>query len=414
MKSIVLCIAGMVMLCGVAFGAGKTAELNIFIDQPQFQTIYQKYFDLFSAQYLKETGTTVKINYESVAPDNSEQVLQTRFASGNAPDIFKTHPGNNAPAYEKAGYLDDLDSQPFVKNLYPGVRSIVTYDGKVKCLPLESSFWGYLYNKEAFSKAGIKNPPMTLSEMKADVDKLKKAGITPFLLSYKEDWVPQLFNSLLVGSFNVGIHKGFVDRMNQGKTSFAELKEYFDIIDLVNANGNADAMNITAEQGSADFGSGTYAMWVQGPWQSEEILKAHPDMSNKLAVAALPLTDSPKDTMVNVSVSSGLFVYSGSKNKEVAYALLNFLLSKGIADSAYQELAFMPLSTTQTFKPFPWMVDALSLVQQGKGYQDPQMPQAVKDEVGRQLQLYFLKQATKNQVITALDQKWKDAVNATK
>ncbi|TCL63046.1 carbohydrate ABC transporter substrate-binding protein (CUT1 family) [Hydrogenispora ethanolica] len=401
-------LAGMLSGTGpLVNGAGKTVELNIFIDQPQFREIYANYFNQFIKKYKTQTGTTVKVNFETPAAINSQQILQSRFASGDAPDVFFIHPTNTGPQYNRSGYLEDLSKQPFVKTLYANVKSIISLDGKVKCMPLESVWWGYDYNKDIFEKVGI-TPALTLSAMKANVEKLKAAGYTPFLLAYNEDWVPQLFNSLLVGALNETKYKGFVSRMNKGTTSFAELKEYFDIIDLVNANGNTNAMDITASGGAAEFALGKHAMWVQGPWMAEEILKANPKFN--LAVAPLPISEDPKQTMINISVSKGLSVYSKSKNKKVAFALLNYMLDKKDSNALYQNLKFNPVSTVHTFQYYPWVESALSYVKKGMGYEDPLMPNTVKQEVGRQLQLYYVKKATRADIVKALDKAWKDGL----
>ena len=76
--------------------------------------------------------------------------------------------------------------------------SVTDASGKVVAVPLETLSWGYLYNKDIFKEQGLE-VPTTLTEMKAVVEKLKAAGITPFELSYKEAWVPQLFLPLTVG-----------------------------------------------------------------------------------------------------------------------------------------------------------------------------------------------------------------------
>jgi raffinose/stachyose/melibiose transport system substrate-binding protein len=416
MKRLIFALVLVCALCGLIWGAGptalgapKTTELSVFIDQPYYRDIYANFFDKFTAMYQKKTGVIVKISFETPAANVSQQVLQSRFASGDAPDVFFIHPGNTGPQYDQSGYLEDLSKQPFAKTLYANVKSIISYNGKIKCMPLESVWWGYDYNGDIFKKVGI-TPALTISEMKANIQKIKAAGYTPFLLSYNEDWVPQLFNSLLVGALNEAKYKGFVDRMNKGTTSFAELKEYFDIIDLVNANGNTNAMDITASGGAAEFASGKYAMWVQGAWMAEEILKTNPKFN--LMVAPLPISDDPKLTMVNISVSKGLSVYTKSKNKKVAFALLNYFLDKEVANDIYQALKFNPVSTVHTFKNYPWVDSAVSYVQKGMGYQDPLMPNAVKNEVGRQLQLYYVKKATREDIVKALDKAWKDAVNA--
>ena len=47
---------------------------------------------------------------------------------------------------------------------------------------------GFWYRKDLFEKAGITSPPATIDDLKADVDKLKAAGITPIAIGSKDRW----------------------------------------------------------------------------------------------------------------------------------------------------------------------------------------------------------------------------------
>jgi len=81
-------------------------------------------------------------------------------------------------------------------------------------------------------------------------------------------------------------------------------------------------------------------------------------------------------------------------------------MSKEYSNELFQSLMFNPTSTVHTYESFPWVDDATVFVKQGKAYQDPAIPQVVKDEVGKGLQSYFAGQLTKEEVISALDKAW--------
>jgi raffinose/stachyose/melibiose transport system substrate-binding protein len=156
------------------------------------------------------------------------------------------------------------------------VKKTVTLDGKVLALPLESLEWGYLYNKKIFKDQGI-TPPQTLDEMKTVVEKLKAAKITPFELAFQESWIPQLMMALSLGGTVSSAHPDFVDKMNKGQGSYKEVADVFNIIDVIMQNGTAKPFEVGGAAGSADFANGKAAMWVQGTWQSETILKVNPN-----------------------------------------------------------------------------------------------------------------------------------------
>ncbi|OBZ14416.1 sugar ABC transporter substrate-binding protein [Bacillus sp. FJAT-27264] len=386
-------------------GSEKTVTLKMFIGLPRFKDQFDQYIDKFVAKEKAEKNIDVKVQLEMPNSDNASQILKTRLASNDAPDIFSIHAINEIPSFYKAGYLEDLTSQPFVGKLLESVKPSVTIDNKVVAVPLESVSWGYLYNKKIFSDLKV-TPPTTLSEMKTLVETLKKNNITPFELSYKESWIPQLFLPLSVGAQIQTGNKDFIERMNKDQGSFAEMKSMFDIIDLVNANGTNKALEVGGDDGAAAFANGKAAMWVQGPWYAETIQKANPDVD--FGVAPLPLSDNPDQTLINLGASTSLVVSPTSKNKDVALDFINFVLDDKESSGFYESLKFNPVATIHNYKSYPWVDDATVYVKEGKAYRDPSIPQSVKDEVGKGLQSYFSKQLSQDDVIKALDKAWKD------
>lgn len=180
-------------------GTAKSVTLKMFIAQPRFKEQYDNYIAEFVKKEKADKNIDVSVQLEMPTADNASQILKTRLASNDAPDIFAIHAVNEIPSYYKAGYLEDLTDQPFVGKLLDSVKpSVTTTDGKVVALPLETLSWGYLYNKTIFAENGL-TPPTTLTEMKAVTEKLKAKNVTPFVLSYKESWIPQLVLPLAVG-----------------------------------------------------------------------------------------------------------------------------------------------------------------------------------------------------------------------
>ena len=351
----------------------KEVHLKLFLGQSQarFKVQYTKFINQWAAKYLKEKN--VKVTYEMEMPDSTtdQQLLKTRLAAGDEMDIFAIHALNDIPVYGKAGYLEDLSAEPFVSKILPSLKPAISYQGKVVGMPLESMSWGYIYNKKIFADNKI-TPPKTITEMKAVDAKLKAAKITPWLLAYKESWVPQLVNSLAVGATVQTSSKQFINDMNKGTGSYKSVPGMFDIMDEINANGTAKPLDIGNDQGSADFANGKAAMWLQGPWNSDAILKANKDF--KLGVAALPISDNPNQTLINLGVSTTLALSKTSKNKDVAKSLLNYFLEDATASDFYNACGFAPVATNQTIKVSSWVDDATVYVKSGKTYLDPTMP----------------------------------------
>ncbi|SIQ33491.1 ABC transporter substrate-binding protein [Halanaerobium kushneri] len=386
----------------------EEVELKVFMSFPRFRDHFEEYFAEFREQEMREKNIDVKIKLEMPNPQNAEQILKTRLASNDAPDIFTLHAMADIPTFYEAGYLTDLSDEPFVDTLYESVKRTVTYDNKVVALPLESLAWGYLYNKEIFNELNL-TPPQTLAEMKETIEVLKSNDHTPFLLSFKESWIPQLMMALSLGGVVNSEYPDFVVDMNNNQASYADVIEVFNIIDLIMENGTKKPFEVGSTAGSADFANGRAAMWVQGPWMAGSILEANPEM--EIGVAPLPVSNNPEGTMINLSTSTSLAVSKNSKQKEVAYDLLNFILDQEKSSELFEKLKFNPISTVHDYQSFPWVEEAMSYASKGRAYQDLSIPGGVTDETAKLLQSYYVETVSKEEIIKSLDKAWKDSIS---
>jgi len=385
----------------------REVELNVFMSFPRFQEQFEDYFELFEAKMLEEENIKVTINLEMPSSDTAQQLLQARLSSNDAPDIFTLHAIADIPSYYEAGYLADLSDAEFVDTVFEGVLESVTYDSKVVALPLESLAWGYLYNKDMFEEYSL-TPPMTLAEMETVVDTLNANDETAFELAFQESWIPQLMMALALGGMINSEETDFIDNMNAGTGSYADIDEVFDIIDLILENGTDRAFETGGAAGSADFANGEAAMWVQGPWMSGGILEVNPDMN--IGLAPLPVTNNAATTMINLSTSTSLGVSPTSENKDVAIMLINFILDAEHSSDLFSELKFNPLSTVHDYESFSWIDEAMSYVALGKAYLEQGLPNGVTDETAAMLQEYYAGTKTKEEVIAAIDAAWASAI----
>ena len=379
----------------------------MFMSFPRFQEQFETYFEQFRQKKLAEDNVDVTIKLEMPNAEQADQILRTRLASNDAPDLFTLHAIADIPTYYRAGYLTDLSGQPFVDDLFEGVRNTVTYESEVVALPLESLAWGYLYNKEIFAEYGL-TPPRTISEMEQVVDTLNNAGIPPFVLAFQESWIPQLMMALSLGGVVNSQAPDFVQEMNIGDGSYADVAQVFEIIDLIMENGTERPFEVGSMAGSTAFANGQAAMWVQGPWMAESILEANPDVS--FGVAPLPVSENPDAAMINLATSTSLAVSPSSENQEIALELMNYLLDASDSAALFEELKFNPVAEFHDYQVFPWIEEAMTYVADGHAYLDLSLPGAVTDETAKLLQSYYSGQVTKEEIITTLDRTWNRAI----
>ncbi len=387
----------------------EKVELKVFMSFPRFKDNFEQYFEQFKEKELAEKNIDVTIELEMPSADQAGQILQNRLASNDAPDIFTLHAIADIPTFYEAGYLTDLSDQEFTDDLYDSVKETVTYDDKVVALPLESLAWGYLYNKEIFDELELE-VPSTLDEMQDVIDTLNENDITPFELAFQESWIPQLMMALSLGGTVTSENPDFIDNMNNGNGSYDDVSGVFDIIDMIMENGTDKPFEVGSAAGSADFANGKAAMWVQGPWMSESILEANPDM--KIGVAPLPVSNNPDGAMINLSTSTSLAISPTTKNMEVAQDLLNYILDEKDSSELFEQLKFNPIANMHNYESFPWVDEAMTYVADGKAYLDLSLPGGVTDETAQMLQSYYAGTVTKGDIIDALDKAWADALKA--
>jgi raffinose/stachyose/melibiose transport system substrate-binding protein len=385
----------------------KTVNLKVFVSLPRFKTQFESYFEQFKQKELADKNIKVNISLEMPSADTADQILKSRMASGDSPDVFTLHAINDIPSFYHAGHLTDLSNQPLVSELLDGVKSGVTYDGKILAVPLESVGWGMLYNKKIFRDNNLKLPE-TVSEMKQLGDTLKAKNIQPFMIALKESWMAESFPTLAVGALNSSTNRGFVEKMDAGKASYAELNGLTDAMDMLRGFGDKKVFELDGDQATAQFAEGKIAMWpAQGPWFAEGILKNDPKF--ELGVAAMPINDDPAATLLNLSTSTSIAVSPDSKQKEVALDLVNFILDAKASSAFYESMMFNPVAKSHTFTPYPWVADVTDYVKAGKAYDDPRIPSGVKNVSETLFQSYYAKDSSKEDVVKAMDKAWADA-----
>lgn len=136
------------------------------------------------AQGFMDENPGTEIVYEAIK--DYETVVATRISGGEAPDIFISIDGMTPDTL--ADYflpLDDLDIQ-WDDILFS--RNNTGSDGKIYTIADSVGYTGIVYNKAAFSAAGIDNVPKTMDEFWAACEKLKAAGIVPMGTSFKDIW----------------------------------------------------------------------------------------------------------------------------------------------------------------------------------------------------------------------------------
>jgi raffinose/stachyose/melibiose transport system substrate-binding protein len=214
---VVLAMAAMTACGSDSKSAGGTMTLSFMTgsDQSTADTS-QALADAFMA-----ANPTIKIKMEK-QPGGSEgdNIVKTRLSTGEMTDVFWYNPGALLQALNPAQTLVDLTGDPVLANVQRDYLPVVTQEGKVFGVPAAAATaGGILYNRKVYAKLGLQ-VPRTWAEFMANNEKIKAAGTTPVVDTFKDTWTSQL---LVLGDYyNVqAAVPSFAQDYTAGKAKFA-------------------------------------------------------------------------------------------------------------------------------------------------------------------------------------------------
>ena len=297
--------------------------------------------------YEKATGN--KLDLQVVPIDSGEQIMKTKFATGDIPDIFMHFGGYGLAPYDPEKNFVDFSDAKWVDDIKPYVKDQTISNGKVYGLPLwEASISGMLYNKEIFAKLGI-TVPTTQTEFEAACETIKNAGITPIYMAFKDVW-PLLYQ-FAVDTMVVNIDT--LDKLNSNQIKYADIPEFTDMIKWYKKmadNGYLGAKFTTNTWDGAPqaLGEGKYAMmYVWDTWVSSDLETKYPGISDKFGLCPAFLGTPGQGTYEGPNVCL-TFVNKNSKNVDAATEFVNFLAKTENINIAFEGFATAPVFTSET------------------------------------------------------------------
>lgn len=369
---------------------GEIKTVKIF----QFKTEIVEGLNELKVEFEKEYPN-IKLDIQTVGGGADYGAsLKTKFASGDAPDIFSN--GGYSEMDMWLDKLEDLSDQPWVKDLIPLAAQPMTKDGKIYGMPMNLEGFGYIYNKDLFAKAGITETPKTYSELEAAAKKLKDAGITPFANAYQEWW--------LIGNQGISVAFAqqpnvdeFIKGLNEGTATMVG-NEKFDnwakLMKLTVDYGNKNPLTTDYNTQVTMFANGEAAMMQEGNWAQTMIDGITPNMN--IGVLPMPLSDDPAESdKLTIGIPANLVVNKDSAVKEEAKTFLNWLVTSDIGkEYIVKKFKFIPaLSSIEATSEDMGAIgtELWNYIQADKIYalQSSKFPDGVAQEFGSVIQQYI-------------------------
>jgi len=333
-------------------------------------------------------GVTVKI--EAPSGQGVKDTLPQLLASGNAPDVVETLMADKTLAPQ----MLDLTDEAWVKDT-PLVEQ-AALDGRVYTVGVGMQAQSLVYyNKDAFAKAGITEPPKTLDELDAAMAKLKAAGYLP--LQTAGDYVTGLQLLQLSDPSIAAAHPDWYQQVQAGKlTVGGTMQPLLERYESWIKNGYVDknALGLDDVNAQTNFLNGKSAMYIMGSWFVRTADDAKPAFD--LGVFAAPTeTGQTYPGAQGVTMAMPYMVLKSTKQRDLATKLVHWLVTDEAAvksqlaqDGNFREGFADGLSPLAT--EVQKILDAApSHVAQGEGYGANTLPKGFNSEWNKAVQSLY-------------------------
>jgi raffinose/stachyose/melibiose transport system substrate-binding protein len=289
-----------------------------------------------------------------VSPDalQAHQTFRTAGMAGNAPDVANLWAGQFifalkdviAPitSYIPKDDLQNLNGWDTVTLGFKQGNDIIGYPTP------DNQMCFFLYNKKIIKAAGLdfeSNPPRTINDFMAAMDKIKKAGYTPMAADEGAGYTYYFF--YIAGYWWVqqnGIEPILAE--DQGKANFADDKALLSTLDLyhqIYANGYMNQDAATSADSWNKFLAGSVALY---PAVNSNISDAETGLGADNVGAILPPEFSDTAKIKNSLIGGpgqSMVVGKNSKNVDTAVKFMSFLNSKDEVLKLYKVQTKVPV-----------------------------------------------------------------------
>lgn len=290
-------------------------------------------------EFTKSSG--IEIEFQVTPNDQYDNVIRTKLATGEAPDIYYGDAGLKISKYNPEAYSADLSNEAWVANYTDDAKKANSYKGKVYGLNTwASDVWGIMYDTKLFEKYNIKEPT-SWDEFLAVCETLKQNGITPLYENGKDTWHwPGFFTTS--GAVIEKNNPGTFDKINSGEKKFGDFPEFEKALanlKTLNDKGyfSEDVLAETWGNQEEALASGKYGMFLVWSSFGSEIVTKFPDAGpvDRWKMFSNPVFGDLKIAETSIGGISR-YANNKSKNLDAVKLYFNFLASHDNLEKYYK------------------------------------------------------------------------------
>lgn len=255
------------------------------------------------------------------------QLLATRLAAGDAPDIYESDILLIDPFVE-AGECVDMTDWEWVGNFEEKYLAQMKRNDRVYCSAAVAGGQGVIYNKRLFKEAGCEVPE-TLDEFLAVCQKLKDKGIEPLASFYKQQNGP----AMNVVSYYVpavaATDPTELDKLKSNEITWAQtvgmrkaIESFSKVLDYVNPSD----FGTDATTAMTKLGMGDAAMIIVGCFVMPDVRSAS-DGTEEWGFFPCAWSNNPEENNIYVSLGDSWLVSTQTEYPNACKAFMNYFNS---------------------------------------------------------------------------------------
>jgi len=274
----------------------------------------------------------IKTEYE-LRPGGGEgdNLVKTRLATGDMTDLMAYNSGSLFQALNPEKNFVDLTEEPFVETIIDDAKNALSANGKVYGIPSENVLaGGWFYNKKVYAELGL-TVPKTWEELMANNEKVKAAGKTAVIGSYKDSWTSQLI--LLADNYNVMKQSPtFAEDFTANKAKMADTPSAlrsFEKLAEVNDKGylNEDFLATGYEAGLKMLAEGQGAHYPMLTFALPMLATNYPNELENIGFFAQP-GDKAEENGLTIWLPGGIYINKNSEHVDEAKKWMEFFISQ--------------------------------------------------------------------------------------
>ncbi|NTW41404.1 MAG: carbohydrate ABC transporter substrate-binding protein [Cellulomonadaceae bacterium] len=291
---------------------------------------------LADAFHAENPDITIEVDASGPSGPELDNVVKTRLATGEMPDMFWYNSGSLLQALSPDQTMLNIADEPFMDNLDATWIQTVRTDKGVYGVPVQSAGGGGIfYNIPIYEELGLE-VPKTWDEFMSNAQKIKDAGYVAVEQTYGDPWTSQIM--VLADFYNVyASDPEWAGKYTRNEVNFADdpvaVQSFTKLQDIYDGGFmNPDFASAKLDDGLAAVATGTAANYPMLGFAQATIAANFPDNADDVGYFGIPGESADKNGMT-VWEPPALYAPANTPHPEAVKKFMSFVASTDGCDA---------------------------------------------------------------------------------